>query len=221
MRIGQRTGESADLRLLKDEDGLTLTDGKMSLRADFLPLLRRIRKTGLRKEMLLRAVRIRESEQPLRVLDATAGFGEDAFILAAGGCFVQMYEKDPVIGALLEDALERGRKEEELSDILSRLRLVREDSVPVMRSLTQAVDVIYLDPMFPERQKSGLVKKKFQLLQRLERPCENGAELFEAAKSAHPKKIVVKRPLKGEFLGGAVPDYTLRGSVIRYDCYSR
>ena len=72
--------------------------------------------------------------------------------------------------------------------------------------------------MFPGRQKSGLVKKKAQLLQKLEKPCEDEEGLLQAAVSAGPRKIVIKRPLKGPFLAGRKPDYSITGKTIRYDC---
>ena len=42
---------------------------------------------------------------------------------------------------------------------------------------------------------------------------------MEAAISAHPRKIVVKRPLKGPWLAGRKPHYSLKGKAIRYDCF--
>ena len=72
--------------------------------------------------------------------------------------------------------------------------------------------------MFPERTKSALVKKKFQLLHLLERPCENEAALLDAALSAHPKRVVIKRPAKGPYLAGVKPSYSLTGSAVRFDC---
>ncbi|MCQ2385968.1 MAG: class I SAM-dependent methyltransferase, partial [Clostridia bacterium] len=80
-------------------------------------------------------------------------------------------------------------------------------------------DVIFLDPMFPERRKSGLVKKKFQLIHYLERPCENEADMFWAAFDLSPRKIAVKRPVKGAFLAGVKPSYSLPGKAVRYDVY--
>ena len=62
-------------------------------------------------------------------------------------------------------------------------------------------------------------KKKFQVLQDLELPCADEEGLLEAAFLAHPKKIVIKRPVKAEPLAGRKPDYSLKGSVIRYDCF--
>ena len=81
-----------------------------------------------------------------------------------------------------------------------------------------AADVIYLDPMFPERRKSAAVKKKFQLLHELERPCENEEELLKAAIDAHPSKIVIKRPVKGPYLAGIKPSHQFTGKAARYDC---
>ena len=75
-----------------------------------------------------------------------------------------------------------------------------------------------LDPMFPERQKSALIKKKFQLLQKLESPCSNEEQLLEAAIAAQSKRIVIKRPLKGPYLADKKPSYSLEGKAIRYDC---
>ena len=84
--------------------------------------------------------------------------------------------------------------------------------------MIEAPELILLDPMFPARKKSGLVKKKFQLLQRLEQPCANEFALLQAAVAASPAKIIIKRPLRGSFLGGMKPSYSIEGSTIRYDC---
>ena len=44
------------------------------------------------------------------------------------------------------------------------------------------------------------------------------AQLLQAALVASPRKILVKRPLKGPFLAGCRPSYSLKGKAIRYDC---
>ena len=96
---------------------------------------------------------------------------------------------------------------------------MEEDSLPALRRCSEPPDVILLDPMFPERKKSGLIKKKFQLLQQLEQPCSDEEELMETALAARPRKIIVKRPLKGPWLAGRKPHYSLKGKAIRYDCF--
>lgn len=79
--------------------------------------------------------------------------------------------------------------------------------------------MVYLDPMFPERRRRAATNKKLQLFQRLERPCEDEEALMHAALAAHPRKLVVKRPLKGPHLAGLKPSSSLAGKVVRYDVY--
>ena len=204
-------------QLVATPEGLTLTDGKNAVRGDFTRLLPRIRRGNLSRELLVRAVKIKGVESPL-VADATAGLGEDAFLLAAAGCRVLLYEYDPVIFDLLSDAVERAKRVPETAEIAARLTPIPRDSVPALPGLDPAPDVVFLDPMFPERTKSALVKKKFQLLHLLERPCENERALLDAALAARPKRIVIKRPAKGPYLAGVKPSYSLTGSAVRFDC---
>ena len=204
-------------KLVTTDEGLTLTDGKNSVRGDFARLLPRIRRGNLSRELLVRAVKIKGVDEPF-VADATAGLGEDSFLLAAAGCRVLLFEHDPVIADLLSAALERAKRDPETAGIAARMTLLRGDSVPALPLLDPRPDVVLLDPMFPERTKSALVKKKFQLLHQLERPCENEAALLDAALSAHPKRVVIKRPAKGPYLAGVKPSYSLTGSAVRFDC---
>lgn len=208
------------LNLTETEEGLTLTDGKLALTGDFTEMLPRIRRGNLESELLVKAVKIKGYGGPLTVLDATAGMGQDSLLLAAAGCTVSLYEKDEVISALLSDCLKRSASVPGLSELVGRMTLFGTDSIEAMKGLSETgggPDVIYLDPMFPGRTKSGLIKKKFQLLQQLERPCGDEEELLLAAVSANPRKIVIKRPLKGPFLAGRKPDYQVTGKAIRYD----
>ena len=202
--------------LRRDAEGLALVGDGMVLRADFARLLPRLRPDRLGRELLVRAARLRGVEAPTAV-DATAGLGEDSLLLAAAGFSVTMFEKDPVIAALLRDALERAANEPQLAGIVARMTLVEDDSVAGLRELDFSPDVVFLDPMFPERTKSAAVKKKFQLLHHLERPCDNEEELLDAALAAHPRKVVIKRPPKGPWLAGAKPSHALAGKAVRYD----
>lgn len=204
------------LELRRDAEGLALVGNGMVLRADFVRLLPRLRPDRLGRELLVRAARVRGVELPTAV-DATAGLGEDSLLLAAAGFAVTMFEQDPVIAGLLRDALERAADEPQLADVVARMTLVEGDSVAGLRELGLSPDVVFLDPMFPERTKSAAVKKKFQLLHHLERPCDNEAELLAAALAARPRKVVIKRPPKGPWLAGAKPSHSLAGKAVRYD----
>lgn len=211
--------EGKGLALSQGDSGLFLTDGKLEIMADFREMMPRLKQSNLQREMLVKAARIKGQEMPQRLVDATAGFADDSLILAAAGFQVRMYEYDEVIAALLQDAMERARQIPELTDAVSRMELVCGDSVEGMKNLDYKPDSVLLDPMFPARQKSALIKKKFQLIQRLESPCTTEEDLLEAAMAADPKRIVIKRPLKGPFLAGKKPSYSLEGKAIRYDCF--
>lgn len=214
---GNGMGEAAEgLELRRDDEGLALVGDGMVLRADFSRLLPRLRADRLGRELLVRAARTRGVATPTAV-DATAGLGEDSLLLAAAGFTVTMFEKDPVIAALLRDALDRAANDSRLAGAVARMTLVEGDSVAGLRKLGFSPDVVFLDPMFPERTKSAAVKKKFQLLHHLERPCEDEEGLLAAALSARPRKVVIKRPPKGPWLAGAKPSHSLTGKAVRYD----
>lgn len=213
-------GNSANSKLIleKREDGLTLTDGILSMKGDFTDMIPRLRPNNLNGEILVRAAKGKSNAGGgLFAIDATAGMGEDALLLAAAGFTVRLYEKDPVIAALLADTVERAKSVPELSDPVSRMTVIQGDSIEAMKNTDIKPDVILLDPMFPKREKSGLIKKKFQLIQQLEKPCDDEVLLLEAAMAAKPSKIVIKRPAKGPYLAGRKPSYSINGKSIRYD----
>lgn len=204
--------------LQMDADGLSLIENDHVLREDFTKMLSRLVPNNLNGELLVKAARLKGVQGPLTAIDATAGLGEDAFLLAAAGFQVQLYERNPIIAALLSDALRRGAEHPDLAPVIGRMQLHAEDSITALTRLTTPPDIVLLDPMFPKRQKSGLIKKKFQLLQQLEQPCSEEEMLFRAAMECKPRRIIIKRPLKGAYLAGVKPSYTIRGKSIRYDC---
>ena len=206
---------AAGLELTGTSEGLTLTDGTMELRADFGRMLPRLKQGRLQQELLVKAARAKGIEQPWAI-DATAGFGEDSLLLAAAGFTVDLYEQDCVIAALLKDALDRAADDPAHAgeDSIAGLRHAAE---LIEQGELAAPDVVYLDPMFPERTKSAAVKKKFQLLRHLEQPCADEETLVEAALAVRPRKVVIKRPVKGPLLAGVKPSYQLAGKAVRYD----
>ena len=206
------------LTVLFDSKGVSLSGFGLSYQGDFENMLHRVTNGRLQHEMLAKAVKT--DQENLKAIDATAGMGEDSLLLAACGYQVTLYEQNPVIAILLKDALRRAKKNTVLKDIVSRMQLVEGDSIEHLNKRLDPVDVIYLDPMFPGRQKSGLINKKLQLIQKLEPPCSEETALFDAAMAAQPSKIIVKRPLKSPYLDDIVPYYSLKGKAIRYDCYS-
>ncbi len=241
---GQAADKAAEAApaLLRDEEGrLCLAAGGQTMYGDFSRLLPRTQPNNLNGELVVRACRPKKAPvdgRQLTVLDATAGMGEDSFLLAAAGFEVTLYERDHTIFLLLEDTLKRAAENPETAEIAARMHLIEGDSIEGMRKMAAGKasdaagstaipdssagipgrpDIILLDPMFPERKKSGLVKKKFQLIHYLEMPCTDEDELLGAARAAYPSRIVIKRPAKGPFLAGQKPSFSLKGGSIRYD----
>ena len=212
--------KSVELR--ETDAGLTLVVDSMELRCDFEEMLPRIKPGRLQQELLVKAAKIKGAQSPTAI-DCTAGLGQDSFLLAAAGFTVRMFERDETIAALLEDGLTRAGNNPMISSVAKRMSLDRSDSLQYLESLAQsseqAPDVIYLDPMFPARQKSAAVKKKFQLLHVLEKPCDEAEEdaLIRAAFAAGSRKVVIKRPVKGGHLAGIKPSYSITGKAVRYD----
>ena len=204
------------LELRRDERGLALVGDGMELRGDLSRMLPRLRPANLHRELLVRAARVRGVDAPTAV-DATAGLGEDALLLAAAGFAVTLCERDAVIAALLRDALQRAAADARLAETVARMTLVEGDAIATLGQLGTSPDLVFLDPMFPERRRHAATNKKLALFQRLERPCEDEEALMRAALAAHPRKVVVKRPLKGPHLAGVKPSSSLAGKVVRYD----
>lgn len=205
---------------LIDKTGVSFVAAGQVLKGDFSRMLPRVTGGHLQHEILLKAAKLEAgaNDDALRAVDATAGLGEDSFILAAGGFTVEMCEHNPVTAVLLRDALIRGKRDPKLKDIISRMSLRQCDSKEFFTELNYTPDLIYLDPMFPEKKKSAETKKKLQVLHRIELPCSDENELLKAAMDTHPRKIVIKRPPDGEYLGGVKPSYSVTRKAVRFDC---
>lgn len=181
---------------------------------------RRLHGGGL-GQMIAKAVGLQPGIRP-RVLDATAGLGRDAFVLAQLGCEVTLLERQPVVHLLLADGLARGRDDAELRPILDRMPLQAGDAIDGLRHWPgDPPQVIYLDPMFPERDKRALVKKEMRLFHALVGGDDDAPQLLSAALALATHRVVVKRPRKAPPLEGPTPGYTLEGKACRYDIYPK
>ncbi|MCW5203320.1 class I SAM-dependent methyltransferase [Desulfobulbus sp. US1] len=237
-----RAGSSKRYRLLLrvSSNGLELIkldDPKLSgaVRVDFTAGHAAYRRKQQKKELLVRAVGGKGGNggASLNVIDATGGLGRDSFLLAAAGHRVHIFERQPVVAALLADGLARAAAHPETAEICQRIRLTVGDAVPALEVMQktgagekgedceggEGVDVVYLDPMFPERRKSALVKKELQLLQLLAHLDSSPEKLLESALEAATRRVVVKRPLKAPFLTDRSPSHSLTGKTVRFDVY--
>ena len=193
------------------------------LRVDFDRPAASRRQQSPHRELVVQAARLRRAGESPLVVDATAGLGRDGFLLAAAGFRVVLCERNPVVAALLRDGLARAALLPRTASIAARIRLIAADFADGLEQLSERPAVIYLDPMFPPRSKSAKVKQELQLLQLLE-GTGNGesdaARLLQTALAAGPRKVVVKRPLKGPALAGPAPSHVLRGKAVRFDVYT-
>ena len=222
----ERVGATFGFVFLTEGDGLRLHafgDGfNLSIRADFHgpSVTYRRNKGGGRGQMIAKAVGLKHGSIP-SVLDCTAGLGGDAFVLASLGCQVRMYERVPAVWALLQNGLLQARQQNdpELDAILNRMELVEADALWQMKTSDYRPDVVYLDPMFPARGKSALVKKEMRVFHHLVGQDADADALLQAALPVTRRRVVVKRPRIAPALEGPAPSHVLEGKSNRYDIY--
>ncbi len=218
-----------DFLLHFGDDGISLVDCKhekpVTIRVDFVKGANAHRRLygGGKGQAIAKAIGLSKGVKPF-VLDATAGLGGDAFVLATLGCKVEMNERNPIVWQLLSDGLERARnfaceRDPELLEVINRMHLVQTDSLGLLRS-TKKYDVVYLDPMFPESGKTAKVKKGMQAFHRLIGKDEDADKLLEPALGVAEYRVVVKRPRIAPFLAGRKPGLQFEGKSSRFDIYT-
>lgn len=181
----------------------------------------RCRPQNLAKEILKKALGHKLGHQ-LRVIDTTAGFGNDAFILAALGCKVDMIERSTIMAQLLEDGLRRAKECAAFTAIINSLALIVGDAITVLEQLPtdEFPDVVYIDPMFPERRKSASVKKAMQALQEIVGENSDSNKLLAAALKVAKQRVIVKRPRLAPVIEcDTCPSFSLKGASCRFDVY--
>jgi 16S rRNA (guanine1516-N2)-methyltransferase len=209
---------------------LVITDTHLELRDTHNPRLKpvyvdflsnaaqyRYQQGGGKNQLIARAVGIKGNFKPT-IIDATVGLGGDALVLTNLGCKVQGIERSPIIAALLQDGLTRYQQHSPnigfsltVANAIDYFTVLQPDQFP---------DVIYLDPMFPERQKSALVKKEMRLLRDLVGDDADATLLLTTALTRAKKRVVVKRPRLAErIIAEPEPDIVFKGASCRFDCY--
>jgi len=199
-----RSAGNLTLRAPQDEGGyevwVNVTEG---------PMARRVR-TARRTDPLPRAVGMHRRRVE-RVVDATAGLGRDALVLAHLGCTVTALERVPALCALLHNAVEESEADVEV---------VRAEAAPWLRERAgtpEAPEVVYLDPMFSEAGKAQ-VKKEMQACRALAGTPHDAQELLAAARAAARDRVVVKRHPHHQPLADDV-SFEVGGDRVRFDVY--
>jgi len=210
---------------------------QLPLAVDFLDssLLYRLTHGFGAQQPLGRALGVKSRAQAPSVFDATAGFGTDAFFMAALGCRVRAVERSPTVAALLLDGLRRLRAAVARGEELERVpaELLRSlsanlsfepgEAAEILSGLAAEArpEVVYLDPMFPEegRSESAAPKKTMQMFRRLLGPDADSGRLFEVARQSALKRVVVKRPIQAGYLADMKPNHSFAAKSARFDMY--
>ena len=180
----------------------------LSIDFDAGDLARRARQGG---EMLARAC---GASKGLSMIDATAGLGRDSVLLACAGARVTALENHPALAWWLAQNLAMARS-------IPDIQCIQADATRYLAEHT--CEVVYLDPMFPHRDKSAAVGRESKVLQAFAPPPSELDEvaLFDAAWDSCQYRVVVKRPIKAPFLAGREPASSLKGKAVRFDLYGK
>jgi 16S rRNA (guanine1516-N2)-methyltransferase len=173
----------------------------------------RLQRLSLRRELIARAAGIKASTRPT-ILDVTAGLGEDGFVLASFGCEVTLIERSATLAQLLAAALTMAPLPQR-----QKMTLIHADSLLWLTDNIVNFDVIYLDPMYPERNKTALNKLAMREIRDLVGEDNDASQLCELALTKATKRVVVKRPRLSQPLIPRKPDIVYEGKSIRFDVY--
>jgi len=214
-----------ELQLIYGEERIELYDKQLNtcIYVDFVSgaLAHRQQFGGGRGQAIAKAMGLKQGKNP-KILDVTAGLARDAYILATLGCRMTLVEKSPILSTLIQDGISRGLDNEQSAAILSEhFTIHNQDAIHFLKNMEKSLypDVIYLDPMFPERKKSALVKKDMQILQRLLGKNENNEALLQTALKYAKQRVVVKRPIHAPYLSEKKPGTSIHSKKTRYDIY--
>ncbi len=222
VRASPQAAADAKLILAVRDEGLELRDSEMrpgrGLHIDFSTLhpKQAAAKGGFsRKQPLARAM----GKHSQTILDATAGLGHDAALLACMGFEVTAVERSPVVAALLQDGFRRAMLDPELRAALhDRLKIMHADARDLLSQHNNSFDAVYIDPMFPPKRKhSALAKKEIRLVRQIVGDDDDATELLATART-HCKRVVVKRPTSAPHLHDS-PTSSIESKLVRYDVY--
>lgn len=185
------------------------------------PAMQHRRRAG-HNELLGRALGLHK-RPGLAVVDATAGLGRDAFVLADLGARVLLCERHPVLALMLEEALAHAvaSADQRLVRAAERMRLWPGDARQLPQAELDGMEAVYLDPMFQQPGRRAAAGKEMAALQHLLGWQEQEAQhaLLEWALASGVERVVVKRAIKAPLLGGRSPHHCLRGRAVRFDVY--
>ena len=182
------------------------------------PILHRLKYGKGRGQNLAKAVGFKFNKNRT-IIDATAGLGYDAFILASLGANVTLIERSEKIYDLLKTAISEAQLYGgEISKIVNRMNLLFGDSKDILPNI--APEVVLIDTMYKERKKSALVKSDMRLVREVVGSDSDHVELINVALNNASKRVVIKQPRYAETLDNIKGcSHQILGKTIRYDVY--
>jgi len=171
-----------------------------------------------RGQALAKAVGLTRGVTP-EIVDATAGLGRDAFLLASLGARVTLIERSETMHALLADGLTRAAAEGgQYAETVARMTLMHGDSCELLPSLRP--QVVLVDPMHPPRGNTALVKKEMRQIREIVGTDPDAEKLMQVALEAALNRVVLKWPLRAEpMVGLRKPSHQILGKSTRYDVF--
>ena len=153
------------------------------------------------------------------IVDATAGLGRDAFLLASLGANVTLIERSEKMHALLAEGLERAAAEGgRYAETVARMTLLFGDSCALLPELKP--QVVLVDPMHPPRGNTALVKKEMRQIREIVGTDPDAERLMQVALEVAQNRVVLKWPLRAEPMAGIrKPSHQILGKSTRYDVF--
>ena len=202
-----------------DDDSLPM--GR-ALRCDFVggAVQHRLRFGGGRGQDLPKAAGFKPGINP-HIIDATAGLGRDAFLLASLGATVTMIERSTDMHALLLDGMARALDAGGVTaEIISRMTLIHDDAIQLLPSLSP--EIVLVDPMHPPRNKSALVKAEMRQIRAIVGIDDDQTHLMQIALAHASRRVVLKWPAKAAPMADIPPaSHQIIGKSVRYDVFMR
>lgn len=154
-----------------------------------------------------------------QIVDATAGLGRDAFLLASLGAKVTLIERSKKMHDLLADGLARARAEGgRYAETVALMTLLHGDSCELLPMLKP--QVVLVDPMHPPRGNTALVKKEMRQIREIVGTDPDSEKLMQIALDNAVNRVVLKWPLRAESMGAIrKPSHQIIGKSTRYDVF--
>jgi 16S rRNA (guanine1516-N2)-methyltransferase len=172
-----------------------------------------------RNELIAKAIGYKKGLS-LHVFDTTGGWGKEAFLMAALGCHITLFERNPTIAQILSNSLTHAALNPLIAPIAARITFIPTCAIAYLTTAHyKQPDVIYCDPMFEPRALSAAVKKDMQYLQSIVGTDSDAEQLVTLALTIARKKVVVKRAQKAPVLYPN-PSASIMARSHRFDVYA-